>query len=242
MALSALQGSSTVRCTLRRWFITSEEAWREIPVEAASDTMATSFLPFMNRAARQSNPSAAQVHPTSHSLGTFRHQRIVVRQACTRVGVCLHDQWLSVGRLLRTCFLHVEGVHLLRVWLRPHPVHPAALSIAHHPGFAARHLRDTIWAPQLIDCIVREGAFLSDRLSSYVHAPHVSAPTALAAEILLRLTKLIEEVCRELQLPDALQQDGLGHQAARHICWLLVLRHVACRASDRHLKSKAACT
>ena len=51
MALSADQGSSIVRCTLRRWFGTSAEACREIPVEAASETMATSFLPLMKSAA-----------------------------------------------------------------------------------------------------------------------------------------------------------------------------------------------
>ena len=45
MALSADQGSSMVRWTRRRWLATAAEAWSEMPVEAASETMATSFLP-----------------------------------------------------------------------------------------------------------------------------------------------------------------------------------------------------
>lgn len=40
-----------VRCTRLRWLATSADACREIPVDAASDTMATSFFPFMNSAA-----------------------------------------------------------------------------------------------------------------------------------------------------------------------------------------------
>ena len=51
MALSADQGSSMVRCTLRRWFLASLLACREMPVLAASDTMATSFWPRMKAAA-----------------------------------------------------------------------------------------------------------------------------------------------------------------------------------------------
>ena len=34
-----------VRCMRRRWFLATAEACREMPVEAASETIATSFLP-----------------------------------------------------------------------------------------------------------------------------------------------------------------------------------------------------
>ena len=46
IALSALHGSSMVTWTLRRWFGSSLRAWREMPVDAASEMMATSFWPF----------------------------------------------------------------------------------------------------------------------------------------------------------------------------------------------------
>ena len=42
MARSALQGSSSVMCTLRRWFGTRRSAWREMPELEASEMMATS--------------------------------------------------------------------------------------------------------------------------------------------------------------------------------------------------------
>ena len=47
-ALSALQGSSTVRCTRLRWLPTRWSACSEMPVLAASEMIATSFLPDMN--------------------------------------------------------------------------------------------------------------------------------------------------------------------------------------------------
>lgn len=49
--LSALQGSSMVRCMRRRWLTASADACRLMPVLAASDTMATSFCPRMKAAA-----------------------------------------------------------------------------------------------------------------------------------------------------------------------------------------------
>lgn len=52
MALSADQGSSMVRCARRRRFFTAAEACREMPVEAASDTMATSLEPCAGEGAR----------------------------------------------------------------------------------------------------------------------------------------------------------------------------------------------
>ena len=45
MALSADQGSSSVRCTRRRWFGMRRSAWSEMPADAASEMMATSFSP-----------------------------------------------------------------------------------------------------------------------------------------------------------------------------------------------------
>ena len=53
MALSALQGSSQVKWTRRRRFSASALACREMPVLAASDTIATSLSPFMKAAAQQ---------------------------------------------------------------------------------------------------------------------------------------------------------------------------------------------
>lgn len=49
MALSALQGSSMVMCTRRRPLPAPRTACSEMPVDAASLMMATSFLPAMNR-------------------------------------------------------------------------------------------------------------------------------------------------------------------------------------------------
>lgn len=43
MARSALQGSSSVMCTRRRWFWTRRSAWRETPELEASEMMATSW-------------------------------------------------------------------------------------------------------------------------------------------------------------------------------------------------------
>ena len=43
MARSALQGSSSVMCTRRRWFCTRRSAWRETPELEASEMMATSW-------------------------------------------------------------------------------------------------------------------------------------------------------------------------------------------------------
>jgi hypothetical protein len=43
MALSALQGSSSVIWTLRHWFFTRLSACREMPELAASEMMATSW-------------------------------------------------------------------------------------------------------------------------------------------------------------------------------------------------------
>ena len=45
IALSALQGSSIVMWHRRRWLATAAEACRLMPVEAASETMATSLRP-----------------------------------------------------------------------------------------------------------------------------------------------------------------------------------------------------
>ena len=56
MALSADQGSSMVRCTRLRWLTAAAEACREMPVLAASDTMATSFSPLMNAATQHTRP------------------------------------------------------------------------------------------------------------------------------------------------------------------------------------------
>ena len=50
--LSALQGSSMVRWMRRRWLAASADACRLMPVLAASDTIATSFSPRINAAAR----------------------------------------------------------------------------------------------------------------------------------------------------------------------------------------------
>ena len=46
-ALSALQGNSIVMCTRRRSLLQLVSEWREIPVLAASEMMATSFPPSM---------------------------------------------------------------------------------------------------------------------------------------------------------------------------------------------------
>lgn len=46
LTLSALQGSSMVMCTRRRLLGTTDEACREMPVLAASLTMATSLRPW----------------------------------------------------------------------------------------------------------------------------------------------------------------------------------------------------
>ncbi len=56
MALSADQGSSQVRWTRRRWLAASALACRDIPVLAASDTIATTLSPFMNAAAAKDMP------------------------------------------------------------------------------------------------------------------------------------------------------------------------------------------
>lgn len=45
-----------VRCTRLRWLATAAEACREMPVLAASDTMATSFSPLMNAAGQHTDP------------------------------------------------------------------------------------------------------------------------------------------------------------------------------------------
>lgn len=45
-----------VRCTRLRWLATAAEACREMPVLAASDTMATSFSPLMNAAGQHTVP------------------------------------------------------------------------------------------------------------------------------------------------------------------------------------------
>ena len=58
MALSALQGSSQVKWTRRARLSASALACREMPVLAASDTMATSLSPFMKAAAQQAIKSA----------------------------------------------------------------------------------------------------------------------------------------------------------------------------------------
>lgn len=49
MARSADQGSSSVMWTRRRWFRTRRSLCREMPLEAASEMMATSFSPSMKR-------------------------------------------------------------------------------------------------------------------------------------------------------------------------------------------------
>ena len=45
-----------VRCTRLRWLATAAEACREMPVLAASDTIATSFSPLMNAARQHTRP------------------------------------------------------------------------------------------------------------------------------------------------------------------------------------------
>ena len=57
------QGSSMVRCRRRRWFLATADACSEMPVLAASLTIATSFLPCggeRHSAAQRS--SRAQLH------------------------------------------------------------------------------------------------------------------------------------------------------------------------------------
>ena len=76
MALSALQGSSHVKWTRRLWFEASALACREMPVLAASATMATSFSPFMNAAATRDRASRCTRNQTRISpirLGKPEH-------------------------------------------------------------------------------------------------------------------------------------------------------------------------
>lgn len=58
IALSADHGSSIVKWILLLLFFTSAEACKEIPVDAASETMATSFAPFMNASTKNQGISA----------------------------------------------------------------------------------------------------------------------------------------------------------------------------------------
>lgn len=76
MALSADQGSSMVRWTRLRWLATSAEACRDMPVDAASETMATSFLPFMKRAAE------SMLSEQGRGLGVFEVLYLHVIVAC----------------------------------------------------------------------------------------------------------------------------------------------------------------
>ena len=60
IALSALQGSSIVTCTRRRWFPAPRHACREMPVDAASLITATSLSPRLNAAfSRRLTPSTS---------------------------------------------------------------------------------------------------------------------------------------------------------------------------------------
>mmetsp|Transcript_45285 Transcript_45285/g.92434 ORF Transcript_45285/g.92434 Transcript_45285/m.92434 type:complete len:288 (+) Transcript_45285:1918-2781(+) len=70
-ALSALHGSSRVMWTRWRWFFTRRSAWSEMPVEAASLMMATSFSPAMNRFF--SVMLSASVAPASFALSVRLH-------------------------------------------------------------------------------------------------------------------------------------------------------------------------
>ena len=76
MALSADQGSSMVRCTRLRWLATAAEACREMPVLAASDTIATSFSPLMNAAGQHTNPISFFAHDSA--TGTKQKFGLVV--------------------------------------------------------------------------------------------------------------------------------------------------------------------
>ena len=60
-----------VRCTRRRWLATAAEACSEMPVLAASETIATSFSPLMNAAGdkRKTRVISASVRLTAESTG-----------------------------------------------------------------------------------------------------------------------------------------------------------------------------
>lgn len=70
MARSALQGSSSVMCTRRRWFWTRRSAWRETPELEASEMMATSWDAWSGMGERGAGWAACSTLPhTPRSLG-----------------------------------------------------------------------------------------------------------------------------------------------------------------------------
>ncbi len=89
MALSALQGSSHVKCTRRLWFAASALACSEMPVLAASDTIATTFCPFMN---------AAATHTRTLQKPAYNSSASAIEALMRIYKSCLHLQADPIGR------------------------------------------------------------------------------------------------------------------------------------------------
>mmetsp|Transcript_79161 Transcript_79161/g.191468 ORF Transcript_79161/g.191468 Transcript_79161/m.191468 type:complete len:316 (+) Transcript_79161:1317-2264(+) len=133
MAWSALHGSSSVMCTRRRRFCTRRSACSEMPEEAASEMMATSFSPAMKadfscrlmRSIATSRPVAASVWPLLRltysvcPVSALRNSR-PLRPVSSATMSEPPSSWMSVssglsGRSSRSSFLTIVRRMLCRL-------------------------------------------------------------------------------------------------------------------------------
>ena len=103
MALSADHGSSMVRCTRLRWLTTAAKACKEMPVLAASDTMATISSPLMKAAATAQADSllTASILYIVQSVIRFTVKNWKGlhgwsnSDTCVGAALCSHGDWLN---------------------------------------------------------------------------------------------------------------------------------------------------